>query len=329
MERLVFKSYEDLVCDVKNNLFKISGLDFDLVVGIPRSGMIPAYLISAYLNLDCTDVDSLIENRLLQKGITRNTKGKLIYPHDANKILLVDDSIYSGESLKSKLSKLPSDLMARTQKLAIYASPESLTKLDIWFQVIDGLKLFEWGIYHNNIIHKTCLDLDGVICKDPLPEDNDDGEKYLNFIRNAEPKFIPTGEVYAIVTNRLEKYRFETEKWLAKNYVKYRRLIMLDLQTKEERLKIDAGVEHKGSFFKRSEAVLFIESSYNQALSIAKESGKPVYCVDKNLMVKPDMMSVLNNNPSGFLKMKYFRLKHKMKTILNKSGVEINRLITS
>lgn len=45
-------------------------------------------------------------------------------------------------------------------------------------------------------------------------EENGDGEKYLNFIKNAEVMFLSTGKIYALVSNRLEKYRTETEQWL-------------------------------------------------------------------------------------------------------------------
>ena len=32
--------------------------DFDLIVGVPRSGMFPANLLALYLNLPVTDIDS-------------------------------------------------------------------------------------------------------------------------------------------------------------------------------------------------------------------------------------------------------------------------------
>jgi uncharacterized HAD superfamily protein/adenine/guanine phosphoribosyltransferase-like PRPP-binding protein len=316
MEKLVFISYEDLINDIKKNLCKLSQYDFDLVVGVPRSGMIPAYLISAFLNLDCTDIDSLADNRPLQKGITRNTKKNLINPFDAQKILIVDDSIYSGESMEKALEKLPAILNERLVKMAVYSSLKKNENVDLFFEFIEGLKLFEWGIFHNNLIDKTCIDIDGVICEDPLSEDNDDGEKYLNFIRNSKPKFIPTGKVFALVSNRLEKYRVETEIWLKKHNVDYHNLVLLDLPTKQDRLKIDTGILHKGDFFKRSKAVLFIESSFNQSISIAKTSGKPVYCVDRNIWIQPELADALLKNSRGFIKMHYYSLKHSLKPYL-------------
>ena len=316
MEKLIFKSYEDLVADIRKNIGKVQGHGFDLVVGIPRSGMIPAYIISAYLNIDCTDVDSLVENRSLQKGITRKTKGSLVFPYEAKQILLVDDSIYSGRSFELTKLKIPEVLLDKVKTLAIYASDLSKKRVDIFFEYLDGTKIFEWGIFHNNIISKTCIDIDGVLCRDPLSEENDDGEKYLNFIRNASPLFLPTGEAYALVSNRLEKYRNETETWLEKYGVKYRKLVLLNLPTKEERLKIDAGIEHKGAFFKNSDAIFFLESSYNQSISIAKVSGKPVYCVEKNVFISPCFVSSLKNNPGGVSRRLFNKVKHKIKRFL-------------
>ncbi len=316
MEKLVFKSYEDLISDIRKNIGKVQGFGFDLIVGIPRSGMIPAYIISAYLNIDCTDVDSLVENRPLQKGITRNTKGSLVYPAEAKQILLVDDSIYSGNAFELAKSKIPAELAAKIKTLAVYTSDLSKKLVDNYFEYIDGTKIFEWGIFHNNIISKTCIDIDGVLCRDPLPEENDDGEKYLNFIRNAEPLFLPTGKAYALVSNRLEKYRYETETWLKKHGIKYKRLVLLNLASKEERLKIDPGIEHKGKFLKNSDAIFFLESAYNQSISIAKVSGKPVYCVDRNKFINPGIAASLKNNPGGVFRKFFNKVKHKIKLFL-------------
>lgn len=315
MEKIIFKSYNDLVEDIRKNIHKISEQNFDLIVGIPRSGMIPAYLISAYLNIDCTDVDSYINNHELQRGQTRTTKGKLKYPQDAKNIILVDDSVYSGASLDVILKKIPIQFHQKITTLAIYSS--SKTKTNLFFEFLNGKKLFEWGIFHNNMINKTCIDIDGVICRDPILEENDDGEKYLNFIKTAEALFLPTGKIYALVSNRLEKYRTETEQWLKNHNVEYENLILLNLKNKEERLKIDCGIEHKGKYYKNCEAEFFIESSYNQSLTIAQTSGKPVYCVSKNMYIEPDLAAKLLNNPKRLINIYWTKIKHLIKIWIN------------
>jgi hypothetical protein len=91
----------------------------------------------------------------------------------------------------------------------------------------------------------------------------------------------------------------------------------LDLPNKKERDKIDAGIDHKGKYYKRmKDTELFIESSLNQSLSIARTSGKPVYCVDENKFIQPDLSNFLLNNSSGFIKIKYYKFKHALKPYL-------------
>lgn len=60
-------SLETLMNDIRDSINLLSKHNFDLVVGIPRSGMIPAYLISLYLNIDVTDVNSFILNTPIQE----------------------------------------------------------------------------------------------------------------------------------------------------------------------------------------------------------------------------------------------------------------------
>ena len=90
-----FKSFNNLAEDIKKNLYKIHLEDYDLVVGIPRSGMIPAYMIGLYLNLLVTDLEGFIKNQSLKKPSVRNLKKLINRPHDARKVLLIDDSIIS------------------------------------------------------------------------------------------------------------------------------------------------------------------------------------------------------------------------------------------
>ena len=61
-----YKTFNDLSVDIKNNLHKIHVGNYDLVVGIPRSGMMAAYVIGLYLNINVTDINSLITPPLLE-----------------------------------------------------------------------------------------------------------------------------------------------------------------------------------------------------------------------------------------------------------------------
>lgn len=283
-----YKSYEDLLMDIKNNIGSLHKYKFDLIVGMPRSGMTVAYILAGLMNIDVTDLEGLIENRKISRGRTRISKGGLIFPSDAEKILLVDDSIFSGVSLFQKTSKIPDDLRKKITTLAVYSSEPFREDVDIFFEHLELPRRFEWNIFHRKELASSCFDIDGVLCEDPMPGQDDDGEKYINFILNAKPYILPTYKIHSLVTNRLEKYRPYTEEWLKKHNVKYNNLIMLDLPDKETRIRTKAHIPHKANYFKSNEKLdLFIESSEWQAKEIAKASGKPVYCTDVNKMFNP------------------------------------------
>jgi len=283
-----YKSYADLSNDIRNNIFKFQNVYFDLVVGLPRSGMVPAYMIALHLNIDCTDLKSFINNIPLKKGATRNSKDELVLPHNAKNILLVDDSIWSGASLSKDLKLIPKQLRQNITTLAVYSTESSRADVDIFLEYLPTPRIFEWNIFHHDIMSRSCLDIDGVLCLDPAEEENDDGDKYKKFILNTTPLFLPSTRVHSLVTSRLEKYRDETEKWLSKYSIEYDNLIMLDLPSKAERLRLQAHSKHKAKYYKNSETVFFIESEPSQSSEICQLAGKPVYCVKNNYMYYPN-----------------------------------------
>lgn len=69
--------------------------DFDLIVGIPRSGMFPANLLALYLNLPVTDLDSFRNGHIYQTG----ERGKTFNMTHIRKVLVVDDSIATGNAI--------------------------------------------------------------------------------------------------------------------------------------------------------------------------------------------------------------------------------------
>lgn len=259
---------------ILKNLHKLPR-DLDLIVGIPRSGMLPANLIALYLNKPFTDIDSFIEGKIYSSG----ERGKDLNSQNIHKILLMDDSINSGNAMSNAFLKLDSikgqyDIMTG----AVFATNESMRKVDICFEKIDSLRIFQWNIFHHYLIQKSCVDIDGVLCADP-PVD-DDGTIYRNYILNAPPLYIPTVTIDTLVSCRLEKYRKETEQWLANNNVKYNKLIMLDFPSKAERVKWGKHGEYKANVMKESGNLLFIESSLAQAKTINDISGVPVFCTE-------------------------------------------------
>jgi uncharacterized HAD superfamily protein/orotate phosphoribosyltransferase len=278
--------------------------DFDLIVGIPRSGMLPANLLALYLNKPYTDIDSFLNGHIYKAG----ERGQFFDVKDYRKILVVDDSIASGSAMlkcKERLKEYNSDFDLKF--CAIYVIPGKEKMVDYYFEVVPLPRYFQWNVFNHTSLEKACFDIDGVLCIDPTEEQNDDGEKYLDFVLNAPPLYIPGSKIGTIVTSRLEKYREATEKWLAKNNVRYNELVMLDLPDKEARQRANSHAEHKAKTFMESQYVLFIESSLGQALEINRITKKPVLCTENFEMIY-NAESILYNIKSG----KYFPFLRKI-----------------
>ncbi len=284
-----YRNFEHLTTDIRKNLPRLHTQKFDLVVGIPRSGMIPAYMIGLYLNLDVISLDGFLRNDAIRKGSTRKGKSSLDFAQDAKRILLVDDSISSGHSLKTTCDTIPEELRTKIVTLAIYSSRPHREDVDLVFEFIPEPRVFEWNIFHKSVLERSCVDIDGVLCIDPTEDQNDDGDNYIQFLLDAAPFILPTYQIDSLVTNRLEKYRGQTESWLAKYGIRYKNLIMLDLPSKEARQRQGGHASHKANYFIRSGLDFFIESDERQAKEIARLAKKAVYCVESNQVYAPSL----------------------------------------
>ena len=286
-----FRTYEDLSRIISNNLHKIPE-DVDLIVGVPKSGLMAASMIALYLNLPLTDIDSLEEGKIYNSGISKVRKNWITKPEDARKILVVDDSSSTGTTLKQtrkKINKLK--YKDKIIFLVVLVTEETKSLPDMYFDICPLPRMFEWNYMHHGLLEQACVDIDGVLCQDPTEEENDDGEKYIDFISNVKPRVVPTRKIKYLVTTRLEKYRKYTEEWLNKNNIQYENLIMMDLPSKAERIKLGNHGLYKGEQYKKlTDTIIFIESSEHQAQIIANVSGKDAFCVDNGKFYKPQII---------------------------------------
>lgn len=270
-----YKKYNDLALDIKSKITEIPS-DIDLIVGIPRSGMIPAYIIGLALNKPVCSLPEFINGMFGSNGITR----KIRKSTQIRKVLIVDDTINSGNSMANAKEKM-GDLVNKydCKFMAVYSANQDVSKkIDIALHILPQPRFFQWNyMFHSRNI-TSCFNIDGVLCVDPTPEQNDDGKKYIDFIKNAQPLYLPTEPIGYIVTSRLEKYRKETEQWLEEHNVKYKKLYMFD-GTAEERRTLGLHAKFKAQVYKElTDADLFIEGEPHQAQQIAALSGKRAIC---------------------------------------------------
>lgn len=271
-----YKNFNYVNALIMNGLTKIPD-NIDLVVGIPRSGLIVSTLIAEYIKKPSTDLFSYlndVDNYKLNVGsLAPATDVK-----NANVILLVDDAMGVGITMeKAKNMILAKKSTVKVITCVEFVEPFSTDKVDIYFSIMKN-QFLPWSVLKRGI-SSACCDIDGVLTEDVPREYDDDGEKYINFLKNQKPKFRPDRKIHTLITGRLEKYRAITEEWLRQHNIQYGNLIMLNLPNKQEKIKQDTG-NFKGEFFKKSGLPLFIESDFREAKVIKSiNPGKCVYCV--------------------------------------------------
>lgn len=270
--------------------------DIDVVVGVPRSGLLVANIIATYRNLPLAEVDGFLEGRCFRTGHVKEgalnaagAEAHLDFLDTPRRVLVVDDTVSTGASLRRvreriEAAGLPHDV----DYAAVYVLPGKEDAVDHFCEVLTAPRVFEWNLFHHrSLLPQMCLDMDGVLCANPSSRDDDDGERYLRFLATARPFIVPSSEIGWIVTSRLERYRAETEAWLAEHGVRYRELIMLDYPNAGTRREMRINGANKADVYRRTGAALFVESDIRQAVEIATLARRDVLCIDTMQMIRP------------------------------------------
>jgi orotate phosphoribosyltransferase len=285
-----YRSVADLDHDIVEWLPRLPR-DLELVVGVPRSGLLVASLLALHLNVPMTDVEGLIERRVLQPGPRYAGEATRLLDRPTN-VLVVDDSVLFGRQLQAVKERIGAAGVPHTIRYAaVYPAPGSEHHVDFFFEAVKTPRCFEWNLMHHPwVLSKTCMDIDGVLCRDPTLAENDDGPEYQRFLQAADRRYLPSAPVGWLVTSRLEKYRAATEDWLAANGVEYGELLMMDYADMAARRAANAYAPFKAEIYERTGAILFVESSAKLAAEIARRSGKSVFCAETREMIDPPVL---------------------------------------
>jgi hypoxanthine phosphoribosyltransferase len=275
---MIYKSVADLASTISRSISRLPA-DIDMVIGIPRSGMLAASLIALQRNCRLLDIGSFCANAPITTGTTRSASGEVIHrAWDARHVLVVDDSAFSGHSMEHARAQVTaSGYRGRSSFGVVYASSTARKSADYFMEETSMPRVFEWNVLHRKEAEHYCVDIDGVLCHDPTEAENDDGPRYLKFLRETEQLAFSSYRIGHLVTSRLEKYRAPTEEWLKRKGVEYGVLHMLDLPSAAERRRQRLHALFKASVYRsEQQSILFIESESSQAIEIAQRSGKPV-----------------------------------------------------
>lgn len=200
---MIYISISQMNNIIKKNLNKIPN-DIDLIVANPRSGLLPATIISLNKNLPICDIDCLMQNRIYSYGSTKkNDFIKNI--NEARKILIVEDSSYSGNSINLIRNKIPKDLKDKCLLLVVFTNEKTKNMCDIYFEKIDKSRIFEWNLFHHRYLNYAGIDLN-ILYKN-------------NFF-----KIKPTQKIEAVIINdKLSKKKIEQK--LKNNNIVFNRVI--------------------------------------------------------------------------------------------------------
>jgi adenine/guanine phosphoribosyltransferase-like PRPP-binding protein len=182
----------------------------DVVIGIPRSGLIPASMIATSLGCPLTTPDLFAEGRFWTSRLLEPPS-----PDSIRSILLVDDSIDRGSSLEAARRRIEAaDGDHRITTLAVVAHhPDAQRLVDLHHCVLPHPTLFEWNLMHAKTMTTLSASLRGVL-------DRPDG--------------VPRYTIDRVLAEGSEADRDATVAWLHERGVRYETLVMLAGRSERE-----------------------------------------------------------------------------------------------
>jgi uncharacterized HAD superfamily protein/hypoxanthine phosphoribosyltransferase len=270
--KIAWRTFADLTAVCRDHLADVRKLSPDVIVGIPRSGMVPASILATSLGLPLADLHTFCDGR--EWGV-----GGTIAGSPVSRVLLVDDASGYGRTMTRAIERLAAERPdAVVMPCSVYADPEAAPRFALAMERLAKPRLFEWNWWRSGKLAHCCVDIDGVICRDPTSAEKGDPDAYREFIASTPLLYRPAKPVGAFVTGRSSNYRAETEAYFKRHGIAYGALAMRegDRLTKT----VEAHAEHKAAFYRKSDAVLFIESDERQAEMIARTARKPALCIE-------------------------------------------------
>lgn len=240
------------------------------IVGVPRSGMIPASIIAAHLHLPLYTLEGI----QLRHCRVPSSRGNSVVG-EPGPLAIVDDTAYGGHTI----NRLRQTFKHHEHVIysVVYLNPNHRAKkeIDLYAVEISGPHLLEWNLVNNGgWSTQIAYDLDGIIVHDEYS-----GKPV------GSPYLVPRSTVVKLIaTGRYERQRASTEHLLQSLGVRYDRLEMFPNEGNRTEKEIAA---FKAKVFAKSTCSVFLESDPKQAEMIYNLAGRSVIC--------PRIEKVFNN----------------------------------
>jgi hypoxanthine phosphoribosyltransferase len=279
------------ITDLQRATLKLMPLieEFDGIVGVPRSGMIPASILSSLCN---KPLFSITDNKLEMLKFMSNFGGSRMVNFKTNKsikdmsLVFIDDTTHCGISSR----RLKETFGKNISVMSVYSTDFGSQHIEGYSELLHTPHLLEWNFFNSTYADITMFDIDGVFC-DNIPIDIcEDEEKYTKYIEGIAPKFHRIPKLFKaskLVTGRLEKYRGTTENWLKRYGFNYDELVMFPTDREAERNANHFQVvgEYKAEVFNSDKQQYFVESELSEAKVIKSLTNKTVICPNEGIVL--------------------------------------------
>jgi hypoxanthine phosphoribosyltransferase len=274
-----FITTANLMADAKR-LASMLPHDTSRIIGVARSGLCVSTMVAMILHRPL-DIIRQSKGDLIDGGNGWRLSGNTTA---AGPVVVIDDTCMSGNSFRHVMPivrrRYPNAISA-----AVYVNPKARTKPDLWVRDLPWPHVLEWNLFNSIMSPGLAVDFDGILCEDCPAGSDDDGRKYLDFLTNVRPLYpMRKTPIPLIVTARCEKYRQQTQEWLAKHGIRATKLIMGPWSGPADRNRHDVAAYKAGhyrDFMRRHRGIkpaMFVESCPHQAKRIAELSGGLVVC---------------------------------------------------
>lgn len=254
-------SYADLCNDSKILARRLAARNVHGVVGVARSGVLPAAIVAQHLHVPLF-LFSPKTNAITYIGGGARLEATTPNP---DQLVLIDDTCASGRTLAHAAGVTKIGRAA-----VVYATSDSAPRLLAYARILDLPHILEWNFWNSLYMSALATDLDGVLCPDPTEEDVKSEERYRRWAENVQawegPRRSP---VQAIISARPEWLRDITTRWLAKHGFKYKELILAPEFTRDWRTQ----VEWKAKVLIERRPLLYLESSTEVAHALRCRVG--------------------------------------------------------
>ena len=294
------------VCDLNDAIARGFGRlpdDIDLVVGVPRSGLLAANLYALVANVAFVDLEGFLAGRILATGRSRPLRQDDDRHDDASprRVLVIDDSVNSGAAMREARARIAAARidLSRCTFCAVYGTDRHHPDVDIVLERVRRPRLFQWNLFHHKHLAHSCVDLEGVLQR-TRPGGPGDRGRHVASSPPPAPFHVPSTVIGHVVTTRPERERVAIEAWLASHGIRYRALHMRadGAAPVTAPVTADGLAAYRAGVYGRTRAVLFVAAHPHEAATIAAASGKPVLCLQTQTVHtgrSPDPVAVARN----------------------------------